>query len=165
MMAMDEDTRDVAFRMVAEAEPTENPRSVMRRVSNYVSERGAHVLAAEEMNLLVELRIEVSKRPLDGVLWGRWRFNARDLTLEAIWLQKPGAWHGVDLKRCRTSAEVLDWLCQVQKKSWISNDDVGDLLGAIDDLAGGLQEHMCRSGMESMKGRNWVAQLRVNNSP
>jgi hypothetical protein len=34
------------------------------------------------------------------------------------------------------SASILDWIFQVQEKTWASSSDVGDLVGAIESILG-----------------------------
>jgi hypothetical protein len=99
--------------------------------------------------------------------WGHWRLNPKDpLCLE--YLEHPGDDHWlyyVDLERCRTSAEVLDWLCQVSQKTWATSEDVGDLLRALDHLAGRLQSCMCGFGEEHgpVDWRDFVKQSTEHN--
>lgn len=54
----------------------------------------------------------------------------------------------VDLERCNTSAEILDWLCQVQSKNWCSSWCLAQLLAALDLLSGGLQSNVCSFGRD-----------------
>jgi len=59
-----------------------------------------------------------------------------------------GRWlYEVDLARCRTSAEVLDWLVQVRNKRWATAAIVAGLIGALDDLLH-LQATLCSGGHE-----------------
>ncbi len=88
--------------------------------------------------------------------WGKWTFDATTLSLS---MPKPGPRQGslgINLEACTCSAAVLDRLCEVGRQEWTSSADVGDLLKAIDDLAGGLQRCMCADGVEKMAGRNWA---------
>ena len=75
--------------------------------------------------------------------WGAWRYNPDNLTLEIDSKVSGGNPYYVDLERCSTSSQVLDWLCQLRGKKWCSEEQVGYLLSAIDDLAEGLQSKMC----------------------
>lgn len=105
----------------------------------------------------------MSERPMQRRRWGHWRFNGQNLTLEylsALPGMRPQVEYAVELERCKCSAEVLDSMCEVMHKSWTSNEDVGDLLEAIDTLSGGLQSVMCGGGVETMEGRNWAGELR-----
>ncbi|MGI8514051.1 MAG: hypothetical protein ACR2NT_02735 [Acidimicrobiia bacterium] len=40
----------------------------------------------------------------------------------------------VDLERCLTSAQVLDWICQVAGKTWADDQTLAGLVRAIDDI-------------------------------
>jgi hypothetical protein len=83
-------------------------------------------------------------KPKDGTKWGKWVYHADNLTLE--YQGERGAWYEVDLERCNDSGEILDWLVQVLHKNWSTRADVGDLLRALDDLAGQLQSKVCAMG-------------------
>lgn len=83
----------------------------------------------------------------NGHRWGRWRFVAKDRCLEFI--DDTGRMlYDICLTRCQTSAQILDWLCQVSHKQWATSEDVGNLVRALDDLVGGLQSRLCGSGAE-----------------
>jgi len=87
------------------------------------------------------------KRYGTGHRWGHWRYVKRDLALEYI-TDDGYMRYDITLNRCRTSAQILDWLCQISQKSWATPEDVGNLLKALDDLAGGLQGCVCSFGHE-----------------
>ncbi len=70
-----------------------------------------------------------------------WRFD-----VDGFCLVGPHGYE-VDLDRCTTSAEVLDWICQVAKKSWGSPEVVGELVQALDDILH-PQETLCTDGRE-----------------
>lgn len=86
--------------------------------------------------------------------WGQWHLDRANLTLQHF------NGYYVDLERCKSSASVLDWLCQVENKTWATADDVLELLRALGDLMGGIQAKMCGYETEHMKGRNWAKVLR-----
>ena len=68
----------------------------------------------------------------------------------ALYLGDPqtGAWvYSVDLERCRTSAEVLDWIFQVSTKTWAPPEVVGELVRAL-DAALSPQATLCSFGEE-----------------
>lgn len=96
-----------------------------------------------------ESRKAFVKKALEGkAKWGAWRYNPNNLTLEIdseVCGYPEGDFYYVDLEECNTSAEVLDWLCQILGKEW-GSEHVGNLLAAIDDLADGLQDVMCSFG-------------------
>ena len=56
----------------------------------------------------------------------------------------PGEYE-VDLERCTTPAQVLDWIVQVSKKTWATDVVVADLVRALDDLLD-VQGTMCPFG-------------------
>jgi hypothetical protein len=81
----------------------------------------------------------------DGVArtsWGQWTFDENHLAL--MHADPP---YRIDLERCTTSAEVLDWIAQVAGKLWATAADVGDLVRALDDVLG-LQANICGAGKE-----------------
>ena len=51
----------------------------------------------------------------------------------------------VDLERCTTPAQVLDWIVQVSKKTWATDAIVADLVRALDDLLD-MQGTLCPFG-------------------
>lgn len=77
----------------------------------------------------------------------RWTFDPENLTLSIPSLAS--ATYDVDLERCNDSAQVLDWILQVSHKTWASPEDIGYLVYALDELAGGLglQEKVCPGGV------------------
>jgi hypothetical protein len=83
--------------------------------------------------------------------WGRWKYNPATHCLE-IEKQEGGyiSHYEVDLDRCNTGAELLDWIYQVKDKNWISPDDVADLVYAVDDILESVQGTLC-SGGENLK--------------
>ena len=87
---------------------------------------------------------KATPKPKDGTKWGKWVYHAHNLTLE--YEGASGAWYEVDLERCNDSAQILDWLVQVLHKGWSTRADIGDLLRALDDLAGQLQSKVCGFG-------------------
>lgn len=74
-----------------------------------------------------------------GRRWGRWEYNKSNLTL--VFKSSEGWEYEVDLERCDTSSGILDWILQVSQKEWATPEDIGNLVRALDELAGyGLQE-------------------------
>ena len=83
--------------------------------------------------------------------WGAWRFRLANLTLECR--DRAGRhFYYVDLERCRTSAELLDWIFQINQKTWATPEIVKDLLDAIDDLLC-PQATLCSGGMAGSAGK------------
>lgn len=66
--------------------------------------------------------------PVHGDRWGNWEYNAETFVL---WNEKTS--YEVDLERCSTSAEMLDWIFQVAGKAWATADELGHLVEALDD--------------------------------
>ena len=64
-----------------------------------------------------------------GRSWGRWRLNPDVLTLDL-----DDNRYEVDLEQCLTSAQVLDWTCQVAGKTWADDQTLAGLVRAIDDI-------------------------------
>ena len=73
-------------------------------------------------------------------VWGTWQLT-KNLSLEL----KGDHWYEVDLERCLSSAEILDWIVQIQKKSWVTPKIIYDLIQALDDILD-IQGNFCSSG-------------------
>ena len=73
---------------------------------------------------------------------GRWTFDPDAF----VAYHEADPSYEVDLEDCTDSAHILDWLCQLQGKGWVNNEDVGDLLQVIGLVLGGLQSCVCSSG-------------------
>ena len=84
----------------------------------------------------------------DGAVWGKWRYNKKNLTL--VHLEHSS--YEIDLEKCATCAEVLAWLCRIAGKSrgFYSFEDVGYLIVAINKLLA-PQSMLCGGGID--KGR------------
>jgi len=54
--------------------------------------------------------------------------------------------YNVDLGRCKTSAQVLDWVIQVSKKNWATPELIGMLVVALDKELD-LQANLCSRAM------------------
>ena len=54
----------------------------------------------------------------------------------------------VELDRCNTSAQILDWLCQIRSKRWGTPRCLAGLLDAFDIISGGLQRNVCGFGVD-----------------
>jgi hypothetical protein len=74
--------------------------------------------------------------------YGKWTHNPRTRTID----HDDG--YQVDLDRCRTSAEVLDWIAQISHKSWGDPETVGNLVKAIDEVLC-LQATVCPGGVDA----------------
>jgi hypothetical protein len=79
--------------------------------------------------------------------WGRWTYNPANHCLEIVkYIGSSKFPYEVDLDRCNKSSKLLDWIYQVQGKTWISPDDVADLVYAVDDILDGVQSQLCSFG-------------------
>lgn len=78
------------------------------------------------------------------IRWGAWRYLPSCCALE----HESG--YSLGLAHCRGSAGVLDWIAQVAGKpsDVFSVEDVGHFVRAMNDLADGLQEHVCGGGRD-----------------
>jgi len=75
--------------------------------------------------------------------WGPWNL---DPSTAVLWTAAGGYRYEVDLERCRTSAEVLDWILQIAKKTWGEPPPVvAGLVRALDDVLEG-QAPFCSFG-------------------
>ena len=73
----------------------------------------------------------------DGHRWGHWEYKKNSLTLD---FRGSEGQYEVDLEQCNTSSGILDWILQISQKQWITLEDIGNLVRALDELAGhGLQ--------------------------
>ena len=51
----------------------------------------------------------------------------------------------IDLETIRDSAEMLDWIFQLEHKTWATERDLADLLSALDDIFN-PQANLCSVG-------------------
>ena len=51
----------------------------------------------------------------------------------------------IDLERCTTSSEVLDWIAQLATKQWVSTTDLGMFVRMLDSILH-FQSRLCPSG-------------------
>jgi hypothetical protein len=65
----------------------------------------------------------------DGFSWGNWKLDAGTLTLVS---ESPS--YEIRLDEITDSAEMLDWIFQIQMKTWATNDVIGNLIRAFDDI-------------------------------
>jgi len=79
------------------------------------------------------------------VHWGSWCYKPEALVLVCDAAEAKG--YEVDLERCTTSAEMLDWICQVAEKAWATPDTVGNLAMALNELLRPLAT-VCAMGVE-----------------
>lgn len=80
---------------------------------------------------------------------GSWRYNAGNLTLE-YWRENRTGWsYYVDLERCTTCAQVLDWIAQLAGKAdcFLADADLGAFVRLLNGRLH-LQGHYCGSGVD-----------------
>lgn len=72
----------------------------------------------------------------DGDSWGPWVYHAatRELGYRDGERQRETYW--VDLDRCRSGGEVLDWIAQLEEKAWLTETDLGHFVRALNDVVG-----------------------------
>lgn len=76
---------------------------------------------------------------------GRWRLNTRNYTIELLRGRRVIYW--VDLQRCTTAGETLDWVLQLgAKPNSVSSQDIGDLVRFYLELCPNIQGHLCPFG-------------------
>jgi hypothetical protein len=87
--------------------------------------------------------------------WGPWHLdhNTRVLYVE----ESNGYRYEVDLDDCLSSAQVLDWICQIAGKTWADDTTLAGLVRAIDDVLT-PQAHLCSSGQDKRITERQVAE-------
>jgi hypothetical protein len=80
--------------------------------------------------------------PNDGDTWGNWQYNAKAMVLTYL----PNDYQ-IDLEECTTSAQTLDRIIQLCKKTWMSITDIGNMIQALNDLLD-PQANLCSSGQD-----------------
>ena len=73
--------------------------------------------------------------------YGPWKFDRKALILT----HKNG--YEINVAEWKTSAEVLDWIFQVQTKAWNDPETMHALIEAIEDIIH-PQSSLCSSGIE-----------------
>lgn len=73
--------------------------------------------------------------------WGPWRLDTENCVLYPV---EPYRYE-IDLETCTTSAEVLDWICQIAGKTWADNATLAGLIRALDDILN-PQSFLCSGG-------------------
>jgi hypothetical protein len=81
--------------------------------------------------------------------WGPWRLKSYSLAHDRYW---------VDLERCCSSAQVLDWLAQVAGKSWATDEVLAGLVRALNDVLY-LQANVCSWGIDHSLTKAQVRKL------
>lgn len=101
---------------------------------------------------------DIQKESLPLRDWGPWRLRTE--TYELINTQQGGGGYGyeVDLERCVTSAETLDWICQVAHKAWETPEVLAGLVHAMNDVLR-PQKHLCSGGQSKELSSTRVQEL------
>jgi hypothetical protein len=71
---------------------------------------------------------------------GGWVFNPKTLVIE-----HPRTDYYINLERCTSPAEILDWIAQLRTKEDFTDLDVGHAVALLDDLLH-FQENYCGWG-------------------
>jgi hypothetical protein len=88
------------------------------------------------------------KQIRDGDSWGDWELEANGSRSPHLVLKiNRRTKYAIDLFSIDGSAEMLDWLFQLRMKGWVTNDIMGDLLSAFQDIFG-PQQTLCSAGKE-----------------
>jgi len=71
----------------------------------------------------------------NGMTWGGWTLDTHDSVL-VLDTKIDGMRHHyeIELWKITDSAHMLDWIFQLRPKKWVTNDVMGDLLSAFQDI-------------------------------
>ncbi|SFQ26564.1 hypothetical protein [Amycolatopsis rubida] len=89
--------------------------------------------------------------------WGPWRLDPETLVLFCEDDAHPSGYE-VDLELCLTSAQVLDWIMQVEMKTWADDAVVAGLVRALNDVLR-PQATLCSSGISKTLTKTRIAGL------
>ena len=92
---------------------------------------------------------------MNKTTWGGWALDKDTLVL-----RHKGTNYEVYLDECNNSAQILDWIVQVSQKSWSTNDVIGELVRALDDILG-IQGHFCGSGQSREANSKEIAEAYI----
>jgi hypothetical protein len=91
--------------------------------------------------------------------WDRWYLDPRSLSLIIKLFSDTSSYtYEVDLETCVTSAEVLDWICQISGKEWSTAAVLAGLVYALDDVLK-PQAHLCSDGRHKRMATSKIAEL------
>lgn|GEM_PF-4523067 len=90
-------------------------------------------------------------------VWGSWTFSP-SLTLYLD--DHQGHCYEVDLERCRSAEQVLDWIFQIRQKSWATPTIMSDLLDALEDTLG-VQANLCLGGASKTINPRAILKTRI----
>lgn len=117
---------------------------------------------ATPVRLVVTRASDVSPRAYRGD-WDPWQLD--EDTCE-LYTEAGGYRYGIDLEHCTTSAEVVDWICQIADKTWGDDETphdriVAGLVAAIIDLLH-PQANLCSWGKSHRLSKAAVRHLIKN---
>jgi len=98
--------------------------------------------------------------------WGRWTLDEENLSLFTNY-DNDEKRYSLPLVLFNNPEETLGWIISIQEKLWTTNQDIGDLIEALNDLLN-LKSHFGGKGSEQDNGnigyiRNVVEQrIRLN---
>ena len=88
--------------------------------------------------LIIKSAAEIMAEPPEPRQWGGWKLKKSTYELEYFPYAKgeTGAAYSysVDLERCTTSAQMLDWIMQIAGKTWANDVCLAGLVRALDDV-------------------------------
>ena len=86
------------------------------------------------------------KHAKNGMTWGDWTLDTHDSVL-VLDTHIEGMRHQyeIELQKITDSAHMLDWIFQLRRKTWVTNDVMGDLLSAFQDIFQ-PQTYLCGAG-------------------
>jgi len=96
--------------------------------------------------------------PADEDRWGKWRFDAR--LLDLVFEENGREQYAIDLKDMNSSAQMMDWIFQVNMKSWATREDIGNLIQALDDLFR-PQASLCSGGADKRMNAEEYLRMRM----
>ena len=124
---------------------------VKMQKSQYKELAECHYKQYEDVDGLTKMsNVTLFRKPQHGDWWGDWCFmenNTLELLTTPYGHANEFSVYWVDLDRVRSSAEVLDWIAQISKKTWCTEKILANLVWALDDILD-LQQNYCSFGIE-----------------
>ena len=106
------------------------------------------------------LRLDDTSPRLHRGSWGPWHLDRAQRTL---WTSAGGYRYDIDLDSCTSSAQVLDWICQIAAKTWGRTEAMHNAVtaGLVNALADVLhpQANLCSDGYGKRLGAAQVRYL------
>jgi hypothetical protein len=90
-----------------------------------------------------------------GEQWGPWHL---DRAHRVLWTDAGRYYYELDLDGCTSSAQVLDWICQIAGKLWGDTEVVAGLVYALDDVLH-PQANLCSFGVGRQLSRSRIRHL------